>query len=255
MLQSNSPMLKQPQTSKYLPAKITGLSYSSGDKQLLHDLNFTLSEQGCTVIMGPNGAGKSLTLRLLHGLIRLKSGSIIWGEKEHSKEVWRRQAMVFQKPVMLRRTVRDNFAYALKITKTKPKAEHPGLIEKALTVANLTALAGNPARRLSGGEQQRLAIARALMLEPEMIFLDEPTASLDPASTLSIELLIKEATGNGIKVVLVSHDIGQTKRLADDIIFLHNGKVQEQGPASDFLQGPQSEAARQYLAGQIVTID
>jgi len=251
--QSNAPMLKETKSSEFLPATIEDLSYSTNGRKLLHELHFKLSASGCTVIMGPNGAGKSLLLRVLHGLIPVTSGRVLWGKTPHSKIVWRSQAMVFQKPVLLRRTVRENLAYALKITKIHENSEHKQLIDRALELALLTKAANNPARLLSGGEQQRLAIARALILNPNMIFLDEPTASLDPASTLAIELLIREARSNNIKIVLVSHDVGQAKRLADDIIFLNNGRVVEQGPAIEILSDPQSNAARQYLAGQIVT--
>jgi len=109
-----------------------------------------------------------------------------------------------------------------------------------------------PARTLSGGEQQRLCLARALSLEPEVLFLDEPTASLDPASTLHIERRLIEAQRDGIKIIVVTHDVGQARRLAQDIIFLHHGRVIEHGTAKEFFDHPQSEAARAFVAGGLV---
>ena len=159
--------------------------------------------------------------------------------------------MVFQKPVLLRRSVAANIDYALRVHGL-PDAERAARLARALRLARLDELAARPARVLSGGEQQRLALARALAVEPEILFLDEPTASLDPASTLAVEELIAQAHAQGTKIVLVTHDLGQVRRLADEVVFLHHGRVAEQTPADWFLARPRSAPARAYLAGQIV---
>ena len=121
-----------------------------------------------------------------------------------------------------------------------------------LAAAGLAGLARSPARLLSGGEQQRLAMARALSLAPEVLLLDEPTANLDPASTLAIEQLVQTAHDEGRKIVLVTHDVGQARRLADEVVFLHRGRVEEQSPAGSFFDAPASAQARAFLEGRLV---
>jgi tungstate transport system ATP-binding protein len=200
------------------------------------------------MVMGPNGAGKSLLLRLLHGMLQPTGGSVLWGGQPLSKEIRKRQAMVFQRPVLLRRSVAANIDFVLKLGgKVEPERrdeilDHVGLLDHAR----------QPARLLSGGEQQRLALARALALEPEVLFLDEPTASLDPASVLMIEQIVLGAHRRGTKIIFISHDIGQAKRLGDEIVFLHNGRLAEHTPAGRFFANPSSEAAQAYLEGRIV---
>ena len=165
-----------------------------------------------------------------------------------SKEIRRRQAMVFQRAVLLRRSAAANIDFALKLRGAADPARrdallaHVGLLDKAL----------QPARLLSGGEQQRLALARALATEPQVLFLDEPTAHLDPASTQMIETLVADAKARGVKIVFVTHDVGQAKRTADEIVFLHRGRIVERAPAAQFFSHPTSEAARGYLEGRIV---
>ena len=159
--------------------------------------------------------------------------------------------MVFQDPVMLRRSAKANIVHALKL-RGVPRSLRTARAAQALETSGLSHLAESPARRMSGGEQQRLAMARALALEPEIIFLDEPTASLDPASVKAIERLIADTREQGVKIVLVTHDVGQARRLGGDIVFLNKGQVTETGPASAFFRKPANRAARQFLAGEIV---
>jgi len=154
--------------------------------------------------------------------------------------------MVFQKPVLLRRTVMDNLTFAA------PKTTPPEVLHDMLERVNLSGKDQQPARVLSGGEQQRLALARALLTQPKILFLDEPTASLDPASVLIIERLIQEATADGVKSIVISHDIGQAKRLADDVLFLHQGRVTEHTSAATFFTQPLTCQAQAYLAGDVV---
>ena len=198
------------------------------------------------MIMGPNGSGKSLLLKLLHGLMRPTSGRIDWGG-DRPEQVTARQALVFQKPVLLRRSVAANIDFVLK-ARGKDTAERHALLDHV----DLSHKANQPARLLSGGEAQRLALARALATDPEVLFLDEPTASLDPASVLAIEKIVSEARARGVRIIFVTHDIGQARRMADDVVFLHRGQVAEHKPATDFFPEPRSSAARNYLNGRIV---
>lgn len=246
-------MLKDTKNSLLFPLHVEELKYKVRDEVLINGLSFTVQETGITAIMGPNGAGKSLTLRLLHGLIEPCSGRISWGAVHDLETVRAQQAMVFQKPILLRRTVIDNLRYALKIKGVKDKTAQSKLIDQALERAKLRALIDNPARQLSGGEQQRLAMARALLHQPAILFLDEPTSSLDPNATKAVEELILAASAEGSKIIMVTHDIGQARRLSDEILFLHDGKLAEQGATSVVLNKPKSVAARQFYGGEIVS--
>ena len=217
-----------------------GVSYRVGGADLL-SLDLTIRAGGPTVILGPNGAGKSLALRLLHGLLVPCAGRV-----ERSAE---RQAMVFQRPVLLRRSVAGNVAYALRAAGV-PRRERPERLARLLAEARLPAR--RSARTLSGGEAQRLALTRALATEPDLLFADEPTASLDPASVAAFEAMLLRAVHGGLKVVLVTHDLGQARRLASDVVFLHRGRVEEHTAAPAFFDRPRSEAARTFLSGGLL---
>ena len=227
-----------------------GLSFDAGGKRLIDRVDADFRPRRRTVIMGANGTGKSLLLRLLHGLIRPTAGDVLWQGRPLDREGRRGQAMVFQRPVMLRRSTLANLRFALAV-RGIGGAERAARETEAIERARLAELASRPARVLSGGEQQRLAIARALACAPRVLFLDEPTASLDPASTHAIERQIREAHESGVTVVLVTHDIGQARRLGDDLIFLHAGRVVEAGPVTDVLDAPRSEAARAWIGGRL----
>jgi tungstate transport system ATP-binding protein len=233
------------------PLELRGLTYETGGKRVIDGIDARIEEPGITVIMGPNGAGKSVLLRLMHGLIAPSGGEILWAGRRPNRELARRQAMVFQKPVLLRRSAAANIRHALGL-RGIDWDERPARVEEALRLAGLERSAAMPARALSGGEQQRLCLARALSLEPDVLFLDEPTASLDPASTLLIERLLIEAQRHGIKIIVVTHDVGQARRLAQEVIFLHHGRVIEHGTAKNFFDHGQSEAARAFIAGGLV---
>jgi tungstate transport system ATP-binding protein len=234
-----------------LPLELRGLSYQANGKRVIYGLDLTIEEPGITVIMGPNGAGKSVLLRLMHGLIAPTGGEVLWGGKRLDRELARRQAMVFQKPVLLRRSAAANIWHALGL-RGVARGERPIRVGDALKLAGLETRAATPARVLSGGEQQRLCLARALSLEPDILLLDEPTASLDPASTLAIEELLIDAQRRGIKIIVVTHDVGQARRLAREIIFLHHGRIVEHQTAKSFFEQPNSETARAFLAGGLV---
>lgn len=195
---------------------------------------------GRTAILGPNGAGKSTLLRLMHGLLRPSSGRLIWPQPMS-------QGMVFQRPVMLRSSVAANVAYGLKL-RGVPSHQRRQCAQDMLARVGLAHLSGRQARRLSGGEQQRIALARAWALKPEVLFLDEPTASLDPASSREIERIIAEIAAGGTKVVLTTHNLGQARRLADEVLYLEGGRLIEQTPAAEFFHRPRSAAARDFIA-------
>ena len=242
---------QHPRPSSILPLKASGLVFEAAGARLIDGVDLVLEPGLKTAVIGPNGAGKSLLLRLLHGLIEPTAGRVLWRGRPADREIRLRQAMVFQKPVLLRRSVSANIDYALRAHGVAGAARAERL-RRALTLARLTRLAARPARVLSGGEQQRLALARALAVEPEILFLDEPTASLDPASALAVEELVGRAHADGTKIVLVTHDLGQARRLADEVVFLHRGRVAEHTPAGAFFSRPRSAPARAFLAGEIV---
>ena len=229
-----------------MPLRLRNVGLRLGQSTILEGIDLDLGATGCTVIMGPNGAGKSQFLKVLHGLKDITSGQIDWGGQSPT-EAMARQALVFQTPVLLRRSVAANLDFVLKSrgkdrTRTSALLEHVGLAHKAT----------QPARLLSGGEAQRLALARALATDPEVLFLDEPTASLDPASMLAIERIVGEARSRGMHIIFVTHDIGQAQRIADDVVFLNRGRLAEHAPASEFFPEPRSQAARDFLNGKIV---
>jgi tungstate transport system ATP-binding protein len=229
-----------------LPLAVRGLQLRFGTSTVLDGVSFDLGPSGCTMVMGPNGAGKSLLLKLLHGLIAPTSGTVDW-RGQGARDVTARQALVFQKPVLLRRSVAANVDFVLKV-RGKDRARCAALLDHV----GLAHKAHQPARLLSGGEAQRLALARALAADPEVLFLDEPTASLDPASVLAIEKIVRDASTRGVRVVFVTHDTGQARRMADDILFLSGGGITEHSRAADFFSEPQSQAARDYLNGKLV---
>ncbi|MEM8729682.1 MAG: ATP-binding cassette domain-containing protein [Pseudomonadota bacterium] len=242
------PARQSPAAAPILEAR--GLGFDARGKTLLQDLNLAIRPGRRTVILGANGAGKSLTLRLLHGLLRPARGQVLWHGAPLDRRARRHQAMVFQRPVMLRRSVRGNLRFALKAAGISG-AERSAREAEALALARLEDLSHRPARVLSGGEQQGLALARALATTPDLLFLDEPTASLDPASTQAVEALVQAAHLKGITIVMVTHDQGQARRLADDVIFLHAGRVAETGPASRLLVAPASDPAQAWLDGRL----
>lgn len=206
---------------------------------------------GPTLILGPNGAGKSLLLRCLHGLIIPDSGQVWQDGVPLGARQKACQAMVFQQPVLLRRSVAGNLDFVLK-RRGMDRATRKGRIAALLAEGGLSDKAWQSARSLSGGEAQRLAILRALATEPDILFLDEPTSALDPAATQAIERMVLRASAQGVRIVMVSHDIGQARRLAADVAMMQGGRVVEHGPAREVLETPKSEAARRYLAGGLI---
>lgn len=233
-----------------LPLSCQGVVVARGGRVLLDHVDLTVDGGGLSVIMGANGAGKTLLLRVLANLIRPDGGVVRWGGRVPSRALAPKVGVVFQKPVLLRRSVLQNVNYALAAAGVRRSAREDRARD-ILELASLSRLAHTPARVLSGGEQQRVALARALAAEPEVLLLDEPTSSLDPAATLAIEKLIEDVRRRGTRLVLITHDIGQARRLADEVQFMHHGRIAEHGPAATFFQAPQSAPAQAFLEGRI----
>ena len=232
-----------------LPLRLDNVGFHAGTRRILSGITLALDAGPRTVIVGPNGAGKSVLLRLCHGLLEPSSGRVVWNARElpHSP---RRQAMVFQRPVLLRRSALANIIYALKCSGVTEPARHVRA-RAVLSHVGLEALADRPARVLSGGEQQRLALARAWALDPEVLFLDEPTASLDPGATHEIERIVNAMHATGTKIVMVTHNMGQARRMGDELIFLHQGQLVERAPAERFFRSPATPEAAQFLEGEL----
>ena len=234
-----------PSSASTAAIRLWDIRISIQEKELLRGATVSLARHGITAVVGPNGAGKSLLLRILAGLVKPDLGEV-----EVLPDLGP-PAMVFQRPVLLRRTVRGNLMHALRVAGVKRK-DRPSKLAHLLTIASLTTLTDMPARRLSGGEQQRLQMARALASEPSWILLDEPTASLDPAATSVFEALVRQISDEGVKVILVTHDRAQAERLGGDIVLMHKGRVVEHKSASDFFAVPDTDEGRAYLAGDLL---
>jgi tungstate transport system ATP-binding protein len=219
--------------------RLQSLRLTLGKQEVLKGLDAAIPTKPVTTVLGANGAGKSLLLRCLHGLIQPGAGQIVWPRVL-------RQAMVFQRPVLLRRSVRSNLAWALAAAGHADR-HAPVRIDAMLERMALLELADRPARVLSGGEQQRLALARAWLLKPELLLLDEPCASVDPGSLARIEACLREMAQEGIRLVMSTHLLGQARRLSDQVIFLHDGQLAELTPAAEFFQQPRSPEARYFL--------
>lgn len=225
---------------------LDALRYEAGDRALIRDVSLRIEAGRRTLILGPNGAGKSVLMRLMHGLIEPTAGRILWNGGSGTPV----QAMVFQRPVMLRRSVLDNVTYALYLAGV-PAAERRTRALDVLERVGLAALADRPARVLSGGEQQRVALARAWALRPRVLFLDEPTASLDPGAAAEVERIIRVIADDGCSIVMITHHLGQARRLADDIVFVDTGRITEHTPVADFFAAPRSAEAGHYLRGEL----
>lgn len=230
-----------------LPLRLEDVSFEAGGRRIIDDVSLVIAAGPRTIVLGPNGAGKSVLMRLCHGLLAPTSGRILWNRPEHPGEP-RRQAMVFQRQVMLRRSAIGNIVYALKHSRLPPR-ERSARAWSALERVGLTHLARRPARVLSGGEAQRLALARAWALQPEVMFLDEPTASLDPSATAEVERIIQAIHEAGTKIVMCTHNLGEARRLGDEVVFIDQGRIKEHAPIEQFFNQPASAEAEAFLKG------
>lgn len=224
-----------------------GAAFAADGRVLLGPLDVEVPVQGITVVMGANGAGKSLFLRLAHGLLPPSRGRVLWGDAP-AEATRQTRGFVFQSNPVLRRSVAQNVAFPLQAMGVGDVASR---VARALELARLTGKDHLPAARLSGGERQRMAMARALVAEPQVLLMDEPSASLDPGSTRALEQMIRDASSRGVKVLISTHDIGQARRLADTVLFFADGQLAEDAPAPMFFDAPTSEAARDYLEGRL----
>ena len=206
------------------------------ERKILSSLNLSINSDDVTVIMGPNGAGKSIFLKILNGILTPTSGCITWNNKKQFSDTLNTQAFVFQKPILLRRSVIANLDYMDSVLGNKKKISKDRLLE----IVQLKKQKNQPARMLSLGEQQRLSLIRSLMLRPNLLLLDEPTANLDPGSTKIIEDIVLNLKKMGIKIIFVTHNILQAKRIADEIIFLNEGKMVEHLYKQEFFSNSKS---------------
>ncbi len=221
----------------------------AGGAVILDGISITFTAGAPSILIGPNGAGKTTLLRAAMGLLPLSSGRVTWGSREQAAPD--RRAILFQRPAMLRRSAAGNIRYALAAAGV-PRAQRIARIEELLALVGLEKFADRPARRMSGGEQQRLALARTFACDPALLILDEPTASLDPAATKAIEDIIRAVAAHGVKVIMSTHDLGQAKRLGGDIALLHRGQLIEHGSAAEFFTHPRTEEARKFVAGELL---
>jgi tungstate transport system ATP-binding protein len=232
-----------------LPIVFDEVAILAGEMTILDRISLVFEPGSPTVLIGPNGSGKTTLLRAAMGLIPISRGRITWAGREASPP--RRRAILLQRPVMLRRSAAGNIRYALGAAGV-PRAEHDLRITELLSLVGLKDLARRPARQLSGGEQQRLALARALARDPAVLFLDEPTASLDPYATKAIEDIVRTVAARSVKVVMSTHDLGQAKRIGGQIVLLHRGRLMETGPTAEFLANPRTHEAKQFIVGELL---
>lgn len=232
-----------------LPLSLNEVSFAAGGRTIIDRVSCEIIAGPRTIILGPNGAGKSVLMRLCHGLLEPTAGAIVWRGTNGTRRP-RQQAMVFQRPVVLRRSALANVMYGLKIANVS-RVERELRARDVLDAVGLSHIANHPARVLSGGEQQRLALARAWALGPEVLFLDEPTANLDPGATREIESIIAAIHASGTKIIMTTHNLGQARRLGDEILFLHHGRLAERAPIERFFREPASAEAASFIRGEL----
>ena len=232
--------------SDLFPLSLQDVHVRRKGKQVLGPIDLELRSGGPTIVVGPNGSGKTTLLRVMHGIERINGGRVAWHHNDPS-----RHAFVFQSPIVMRRSVAENLAYPLRLLK-RPKHEIKQAVDEWLHRIDLTHVRDSPAPRLSGGERQKLAIARALIRKPDVLFLDEPCANLDGHATREIEALLQQAKANGTQLIMATHDMGQARRLATDLLFVLGGAIHEHGPAAELFAAPNTPELAAFLRGDIV---
>lgn len=235
--------------SPILPLRVEALELRRQGQRILGPVDYVLEGEGITIVLGPNGAGKTSFLRAMHGLERVSRGELHWSAPV--EDVRARQAFVFQNPTLLRRTVAENIGFPLWLD-GRPTAAAKDDVTRMAQAVGLEKKLDLPAKVLSGGERQKMALARALIREPDLLFLDEPCANLDGASTREIETILLEARARGTRIVMSTHNVGQARRLADDVLFLHKGLLHDRGPGARFFDAPTTAEARAHLCGDLL---
>ena len=233
-----------------LPLRIEGLGLARGGRRILGPISWVLAGAGITILMGPNGSGKTTLLRAMHGLERITGGTLEWSGAT-TEDIRAAQAFVFQTPILMRRSVRASIAYPLRldgVSRRRADARAAGLAAEV----GLGSMLARAAHALSGGERQKLALARALIRSPQVLFLDEPCASLDPRATAEIEAILRRTAASGTRIVMSTHDTGQARRLADEVLFLHDGRLTDASPALSFFGGSPSPEAQAHMNGVLL---
>ena len=238
----------QKKSKSLTPIVVSNLSLLLAKTKILDKIKCKIHNESIVAVLGPNGAGKSMFLKTINGLIGVYSREIKFNSIEINDYIRKEIAMVFQKPTLLRRSVFENMQFVLERKSKLSNIE----IMKLLQRVSLDTFKEKPARLLSGGEQQRLSLARALLINPSLLLLDEPTANLDPYSLNLIEEIILDENKKGKTIILTTHDMGQAKRLAKEILFFNKGKLLEQTKAINFFKKPKTKEAQSYINGKIL---
>ena len=239
---------KQKKSKSLTPIVVSNLSILLGEIKILDKINCKIHNESIIAILGPNGAGKSMFLKSINGLIGVESRKIYFNSREINDHIRKDMALVFQKPTLLRRTVLENMQFVLEKKNKISNLQITNLLQRV----GLDIYKYKPARLLSGGEQQRLSLARALLINPSLLLLDEPTANLDPYSLNLIEEIILDENKKGKTIILTTHDMGQAKRLAKEILFFNKGKLLEQTKVINFFKKPKTKEAQSYINGKIL---
>jgi tungstate transport system ATP-binding protein len=222
---------------------LTDASVRFGDVLALNKVSLRVGRGEFVALVGLNGSGKTTLLRALHGMLPRQARPLLAAGPL-------RQAMVFQRPFVMRLSVANNLRLALWLA-DMPRAQWPALVTSALRRVGLQGLERRPARALSGGQQQRLALARAWSVQPELLFLDEPTASLDPSAKREVETLLAGFAADGMTLVMSTHNLGQAKRLASRVVYMEDGEIHADLPTAEFFNGRLQGRAQAFLKGEM----
>jgi len=236
--------------------ELKNISKKYGDTIALRNVSLRVIKGEILAIIGPNGCGKTTLLRIMAGIEKPTSGEIFYGltkvDDSSIDEVLSRSTMVFQRTVFFNTTAYKNLAYGLKL-RGYPKKEIKERVKEVMNMVRLEGFENKPAKKLSGGEQQRLSLARALLLNAELILLDEPTANLDPYNVAMIEEIISEINKNlNVTIVIATHNIFQAKRLGKRIVFLFDGEVIEVGNSDEIFENPRDKRTKPFIKGEMV---
>ena len=232
--------------SEMFPLTLSNLSVRRRGKTVLGPIDLVIDQGGPMMVIGPNGSGKTTLLRVMHGIERISEGTATWAQSDQANHGY-----VFQSPVVLRRSVAENLSYPLQLINT-PKPQIKTAVDHWIDRIGLTKVKDGSATRLSGGERQKLAIARALIRDPDVLFLDEPCSNLDGQSTREIEALLLATAAAGTRVIMATHDMGQARRLASGVLFVMGGRIIETGSASDIFSAPKTAELKAFLKGDIL---